>query len=125
MCQELDFRTGTGALSIQIINCSLSLCLSLSVCLSVCMSLCLCLCLCLSVSLSLSLSLSVSSTAPPKAPEVMEVSSNSDNVTEFAEMTFTCRGNVGRPAGTFQWFTIADNTVDVTDQVKNEREDLF
>ena len=54
----------------------------------------------------------------------MEVSPNSDNVTEFTEMTFTCRGNVGRPAGTFQWFTIADTTVDVTDQVKNESEDF-
>ena len=48
------------------------------------------------------------------------MSPNSDNVTEFTEMNFTCRGNVGRPAGTFQWFTIADTTVDVTDQVKNK-----
>ena len=87
---------------------------SLSVSLSVSVSVC----------LSVSLSLSVWSTAAPKAPEVMEVSPNLDNVTEFTEMTFTCRGNVGRPAGTFQWFTIADTTVDVTDQVKNEREDF-
>ena len=65
------------------------------------------------------------SPAPPKAPEVMQVSPNSDNVTEFTEMTFTCSGNVGRPAGTFQWFTSADTTVDLTDQVKNEREDFF
>ena len=54
----------------------------------------------------------------------MVVSPNSENVTEYTDVTFTCTGNVGRPAGTFQWFTFNENDVssilDVTNQVTNQ-----
>ncbi|XP_070202503.1 peroxidasin-like [Littorina saxatilis] len=46
--------------------------------------------------------------ARPKAP-AMSVMPTTENVTEFTEISFTCSGNVGRPAGSFHWYTFNDD----------------
>ncbi|KAK7487200.1 hypothetical protein BaRGS_00021552 [Batillaria attramentaria] len=56
--------------------------------------------------------------APPQRPQPMAITPQvGNNVTEFTVLTFSCTGNVGLPAGTFQWFTyFGENPVNVTDQ---------
>ncbi|XP_076438533.1 uncharacterized protein LOC143277537 isoform X2 [Babylonia areolata] len=48
--------------------------------------------------------------AAPLAPSAMDTPPNSENATEFSELEFQCSGNVGRPAGTFQWFTFVGSS---------------
>lgn len=45
--------------------------------------------------------------APPLSPNAMQVDPASVNssVPEYTVLTFTCQGNVGLPAGLFQWYT--------------------
>ena len=52
----------------------------------------------------------ISFAAAPLKPKTLTLTPDLDIFTEYQEVTFTCSGNVGRPAGSFWWFVYRGTT---------------